>query len=288
MIEGALDEELDHGFGEIHVVVEVAERHFGFDHPEFGGVARGVGIFGAEGGSEGVDLAEGAGEGFAFELARDGEVGGFAEEIVVPLGGFGLGGVEGGDAEHFAGAFAVAGGDDGCVDVVEISLAEEVVDGVAHGAAQAEHGAIEIGARAEVSDGAEEFGAVAFFLEWVIGGGGAEEGNFSRVEFPRLGGALGGEPFAVDGDGGAGGHLREMLGAGRACVDDDLEVLEAGAVVEFEEGECFIVAASAHPARDAGGGVGLIGLEPFADGFAHGLRKAQSVVGGKRENAWAA
>ena len=72
VFECFLDEVFHQRFGEIHVSLQIAERDFRLDHPELGGVARGVGILRAEGGAEGVDVGEGAGEGFAFELAADG------------------------------------------------------------------------------------------------------------------------------------------------------------------------------------------------------------------------
>ena len=75
---------------------------------------------------------------------------------------------QGGDAEHFAGTLAIAGGDDRGVDVDEIALLEEPVDGVGHAAADAEHRAVEVGARPEVGDAAQELGAVAFFLQRIV------------------------------------------------------------------------------------------------------------------------
>ena len=47
--------------------------------------------------------------------------------------------------------------------------------GVSHPAAHAEDRAVEIGARAEVGDGAEEFRAVALFLKRIILGNLAEQ-----------------------------------------------------------------------------------------------------------------
>ncbi len=47
----------DVGFGEVEKAVEFEEGDFGFDHPELGEVAAGLGFFGAEGWAEAVDLA---------------------------------------------------------------------------------------------------------------------------------------------------------------------------------------------------------------------------------------
>jgi hypothetical protein len=65
----------------VGVVVQVVERHFGFDHPELGEVTRGVAVFGAEGRSEGVDLAEGERENLSFQLPANGQIRGLAEKV---------------------------------------------------------------------------------------------------------------------------------------------------------------------------------------------------------------
>ena len=108
----------------VHVVVEFEERHLRLDHPELGQVPRRVRVLGAERRAERVDLAERAGVDFAFELPADGEIRRLAEEVlrVVDLAVGVRGGLSGSsvrDAEHLAGPFAVAGGDDRRVDVEE-------------------------------------------------------------------------------------------------------------------------------------------------------------------------
>jgi hypothetical protein len=104
-----------------------------------------------------------------------------------------------------------------------------------------------------VGDAAEELEGVAFFLEWIGFVGRADEGEGSGVDFPLLFGALTGDELAGDGDGSAGGHFVEVIGAGDAGVGDDLDAFEAGAVVEFEEGEGFGVAAGADPTGEEDG-----------------------------------
>src|SRR5213079_3284266 len=100
--------------------------------PELGEVPRGVRVLRPERRPERVDLAERAGERLDLELPADGQEGWLVEEVLgvvhnsplAPLGR-GVGGeggllrVDGGDAEERAGPLAVAGGDDGRVDVEE-------------------------------------------------------------------------------------------------------------------------------------------------------------------------
>ena len=61
------------------------------------------------------------------------------------------------------------------MDVDEAAFLEEAVDGEGEAAADAEDGAEEIGARAEVGDAAEELEGVAFFLERIGFVGWADE-----------------------------------------------------------------------------------------------------------------
>jgi hypothetical protein len=121
-----------------------------------------------------------------------------------------------------------------------------------------------------VGDGSEEFGAVAFFLEWEVIGGFADEVDGGCMEFPFLALGWGWDEFAVDLDGGAGAHLGEVFAAGDADIGDDLEVSEAGSVVEFDEGECFGVAAGADPSGDVEVIAGFFAVEDVFDEGAHG------------------
>ena len=68
--------------GELHVVAKIVEGALRLDHPELGEVPCCVGVLGAEGGAERVDVGECERGGFGVELARDGEVRRAAEEIL--------------------------------------------------------------------------------------------------------------------------------------------------------------------------------------------------------------
>ena len=72
LLERVLENPLEEPLGEVHVVGQLVERHLGLDHPEFGEVPRGVAVLGAKSRAKSVNLAERAGENFAFELAADG------------------------------------------------------------------------------------------------------------------------------------------------------------------------------------------------------------------------
>ena len=225
---------------QVHVVLQVGERHFRLDHPEFGGVPRGVGIFRPERRPEGVHVAQGAGEQFGLQLAGDREVGLLAEEVVGRVGTFGSAGRrrngQGGDAKHLAGALAVRAGNDGGVQVVKAALAKKLVYGKGRFGADAEQGAVLVGARAEVGDGAQKLVRVTLFLQRVgIRVGAAQQPKGVGMYFPLLVLARRRHQGTLDLDRSAGGDRLQNHGGRRGGIDDDLQIPQARAVVEFQK-----------------------------------------------------
>ena len=238
------DDGADEGFGQIHIVIEVVERHFGFDHPEFSEVAGGVAVFGAEGRAEGVDITDGSRIGFCFQLATYGERCRFTEKVLFPVDAVDLffgehGEVERGDLKHFAGAFAVGCSDDGGIEIQEAAVLKEGMNGPADAVADASDCAEGIGAWAEVGDVAEEFEGVTFFLQrvglWV---GRTENFDGSGMKFDSLAFAGGFAEKPMDGKACSGGNVSNLFFKPcDAVFGDDLQVLHAAAVVEFDEGK---------------------------------------------------
>ena len=194
---------------------DVVEGDLGLDHPELGEVARSVGVLGAESRAEGVDAAQGLAVGLDVELARDGEGGGLAEEVlgvVDRTAGLGEGlEVEGRDLEHLARALGVGGGDEGRVDVVEAALLEELVDGEGHAVADPGHRAEGIGPGPEVGDLAEELEGVGLLLEGIaLGGGLADDGEASGLDLELLARGGRGDEAAFDADAGARARAGEL------------------------------------------------------------------------------
>ena len=245
-----------HRLHDLKVAVEVAERHLRLDHPELGGVARGVGVFGAEGGAEGVNVAECHGEVLGVELSGDGQAGLLAEEIlrIIDLAVLGLGDVlevERRDLEHLARALAVGAGDDGGVDVGEAAALEELMHREGRGGAHAEGRVEKVRARAEMLDGAQELDAVALLLQGIVRRGRPLDRDLGRLELKRLLG-LGREHDLADDD----ERRADVLGGDLLIVGEnvrvhnDLQVAEAGAVVELDEAEGLEVADGLGPAAD--------------------------------------
>jgi hypothetical protein len=144
--ENALGDEADEAFGEGFNVFERGVSHFRLDHPELGEVAPGLRLFGAEGGAEAVDFAEGHGVGFVVELPGLGEIDLFVLEVV--------------DLEQGGGAFAGGGGEDGAVDEGEAVVVEIVAGGFDDLVAHLADGVLAAGAEPEVAVVHQEVDAV--------------------------------------------------------------------------------------------------------------------------------
>ena len=272
-VQHIADDVLGHGFGHVHVAGQVAEGHLGLDHPELGGVPGGKALLSAEGGPEGVHLAEGHGHGLGFQLAGDGQVDRLAEEVlaVVHLAVVGLGDVgqvEGGDPEHLPRALAVRGGQQGGVGVDKAVLLEEAVDGVGRHAAHPEGGAEGVGAGPQGGHGAQVLHAHLLFLQRV-GVGRACAQNLDAVGV-QLKGLL-----CLRGQDQPPGHLHAGVqpGVGHLVVvgqlaglKDHLQSLEAAAVRQGDEADVLAVADVLGPAADGqdgavGGGGAVEGCD---------------------------
>ena len=259
LLHHIVDDVFDHGLGHVHVVRQIGERHLRLDHPELRRVALGVGVLRPEGGAEGIHAAERHGEVLRVELAGHREVGPLAEEILRPvhapvLEPGRIGHVQGGHLEHLSSALAVAGRDDRGVHIDEPAVLEEAVDGVGRHRTHPEHCGEQIGAGAQVLDGAQILHAVALLLEGIVRRGRALHRDGSSLHFQGLFG-LGREHHGA-GDDQGGAHVLSgdlFVVVQDAGVHDHLEVLEAGAVVEFDEAEGLHVPDGLGPPHDGDG-----------------------------------
>ena len=244
------DDVLDHLGGDLNDVRQLGEGHLRLHVPELGHVAGGVGVFGAEGGAESIDLTKGHGRHLALQLTGHGQAGTLAEEVVgvVIVGTLILvGPADGGHLKHLTGALTVAGGDEGGVDVHVVALLEIAVDGGGHHAAHAENGVKGVGAHTQMGDGAQKLQRATLLLQGVLTGAGAQHGDGGGVDLHAV--ALAGHQGALHLQAGAQRHKGAHVGD-NLLVQHDLQVLEAGAVVHLQERHVLGVAAGAHPAAD--------------------------------------
>ena len=276
VVHDVLDDVLDEVLGDLDDVVDIAEADLGLHVPELGHVTGGVGVLGAEGGTEGVDTAQTHGGHLTLQLGGDGQTSLAAKEIVRVVLGLALGGGvpgQGGDAEHLTCALAVGAGDDGGMDVAVAVLVEVLVDGLSQLIADGEDGLEVAGADTEMGDGAQVLQGVTLLLEGVVGGALTQHGQGLYVHLDAV--AVGSHDGTRCGEGRAHGHgvavdaLVHLL-----LVDDQLEAAEAGAVVDLQEGDVLGISGGTHPAADDGGGAheGLgLGKQLFDVGVFHGM-----------------
>ena len=262
VLQNVGDDILDHGLGQLHIILQVSKGDFRLDHPEFGGMAGGVGVFSPEGGAEGINVAEGHGEGLTVELAGNGQVGGLAEEVlgVIDLAVLGLGDVvqvKGGDLEHFARALAVGAGNQGRVDIHKVPILEELVDGHGGEAADAEHRLEGVGAGTQMVDGAQELHGVALGLEGIVAGGRAFHRDLLGLNLKGLFGVRGENQRAANDQGGADVDFGNFLKIFQGVVIHHLHGGEISTVVQDDKAKLLAAPAVSHPAADVHFGAGI-------------------------------
>src|SRR4051794_8854369 len=92
--------------------------------------------------------------------------------------------------EQLARAFAIASGDDGCVNVNETALLKKLMYRECEAAAYTEHTTEKIRAWTQMRDVAQKFWRVPLFLERITFVGATDDFDISRNEFPFLSFAL--------------------------------------------------------------------------------------------------
>ncbi len=156
------DDEFDQIFCQRHVIIQIRKGNLGFNHPELSCMLDRIGLLRPERWAKGVDAFEGHGKGFGRELATDRQACFLAEEILTEINrpiieSWWLADIQGRDRKHLSGAFGVTACNDRCMDIDKTSLIKETVDGESCHRTNPEHCRQQIGPRAQMSDGAQEF-----------------------------------------------------------------------------------------------------------------------------------
>ena len=255
MLQNVGDDVLDHILGQMHIVFQISKGDFRFDHPEFSGVPGGVGILCPEGGAKGVDVTESHGIGFTVQLAGNRQIGGLAKEILaeVHLAILGFGNVvqvQGGHLEHFTGALTVGTGNEGRMDIDEIPLLEELVDGICSQGPYTKYSLEHIGTGTQMGHGAQKFHRVALFLHGIVAGGGTLNGYLGRLNFKGLLGIGGQQDFTLDDQSGTHVYFGNFLEIFHGVMIDHLDGSKKSAVIHNDEAKLLAGANRAHPAAD--------------------------------------
>ena len=229
----------DHFLSQVHVVPQVGEGHLRLYHPELGNVARGVGVLRSERRAECVHASQAQTVSLHLKLSRYRQVCLLAEEILAEIDRAvvlrHLLEVQGRHLEQFPGALAVGAGDDGCMDPVEAACLEEAVHSLGQPGADAEHGAVLVGTRAQVGDRTQELVGVAFLLQGIVFRRGADNLHGRGPYLPCL--ALAGRFDQVSPHpyGRAGSDVPDYGVIFQPGAGNHLDIRQAGTVVEFNE-----------------------------------------------------
>ena len=191
VFQNIVDDKLNHRLGKLHVVLKVGKSNFRLNHPELGGMTLGVGFFGAEGRSEGVNLSESLCHDFALKLTGHGKKSRLSEKVLGIINRSVLFfrrifHVERRNTEHFAGAFTVTAGNQRCVRIYETVLCKESMDCISRGGAYPESGGIDVRSRTKMRNCSQILERMALFLKRIIGSRSTLNGNFACVDFKRL------------------------------------------------------------------------------------------------------
>ncbi len=219
--------------GQCSDVPKVGKSHFRLYHPKLGQMPGGVGVFRPEGRSEGIDIAQRAGVSLRLKLAADRQLGGLAEKIllVVNLAAFRVARqvfqIQMSDLEHFAGALAVAAGDNGGMEIEKIAALEKLVGGVGEHVAQASHRSESIGARTQMRQLAQALEGDAAFAQGVLERlAKAQNPDAVCLQLEALSGRRRLEQAALGDNRGAGVQLEQLAAVvGQLLLSNDLKVL---------------------------------------------------------------
>ena len=256
LVHDRTDHELEHGLGALHVALEVAECHLRLDHPELGSMPSRIRVLGTERRPERVDIAEAHCEVLCLELAGDREVRRLAEEVLRPVDRAirvlrNIREVERRDTEHLAGTLCIGCRDDRRVHIDEAALLEERVDGIGCDGADAEDGTKEVRAGTEVLLRAQELARRTLLLHRVVRSRRALDRDLGSLELEGLRTVWRERERAGDDK-----RCSHILGhdvlidilAECVLVEDDLQVLEAAAVIQDDEAKVLHVADGTDPA----------------------------------------
>ena len=252
MLHHIADHVFQHGLCHDHVVLQIRESQLGLDHPELCRMTGGVGILCAEGRSKCIHVAECAGKRLHVQLAADGQIRLFSEEIlaVVHFAVLGLRHVvqiQCRHLEHLARTLAVTACNQGCMHVNKISLLEKFMDRIRDDGTHAENSLECVRSRAEMTDGSQVLKAVALLLQGVIRRGHALDLHGVSLNLKRLLRLGGCHQRACNDDRTSHiqlGNLRKIV---HGVMIYDLQRLKKASVRQDDKSKCFGITDASDP-----------------------------------------
>ena len=183
----------DELFSQVHIICNVVESNFRFNHPELCQVTGSIGVFSTERRTECVNRSQSRSSQLTFQLTGDCQTCLFAKEIVIINDRaffvfLQVIQVHGGHLEHLSGTFAVGSRNDRCMEIEESFFMEELMDSDRHIVADAEHSTKCIGTRTQMSYLTQEFHGMTFLLQWICIVASTQHFDFTSLHFHLLAG----------------------------------------------------------------------------------------------------
>ena len=137
------------------------------------------------------------------------------------------------------------------MDIDEVPLLEELMDGIGCQAADAEHGLEHIGAGPQMRHGPQKFHGVALLLHGVVAGRGTFHGDLGGLDFEGLLGIRGQQHLAFDDQGSTHVDLGNLIKIIHGVMIDHLDRGKESAVIEHDEAKLLAGPDRPNPAADS-------------------------------------
>ena len=242
----------DELFCQVHIVGNVVERNFRLNHPELCQMAGSIGVFGTESRTECVDSTQSSGRQFTFQLTGYCQTCLLAEEVVIirdrtSFVFLQVIQIHGSYLKHLSGTFTVGTCDNRCMEIEKSLFMEKLVNSNRHVVTNAEHCTKGIGTRTQVSDLAQEFHGVTFFLQWICIVASTQHFDFFSLHFHLLTGTHRFHHYSVHTNTSPGSNQFQHLFIEISQIYYDLHIIYCRTVIQCDKVNLFATSAGANP-----------------------------------------
>ena len=239
-------------FCQVHIVSNVVESHFRLNHPELCQVAGSIGVFSTECRTECIDSTHRRSSQFTFQLAGYSQTCLLAEEVVIIRDRTSFVFLQviqthGSYLEHLSGTFTVRPCDNRCMEIEKSLFMEKLVNSNRHVVTNAEHCTKGIGTRTQVSDLAQEFHGVTFFLQWICIVASTQHFDFFSLHFRFLTGTYRFHHYPVHAYTSSGSNQFQHLFIEISQIHYDLHIIYCRTVIQCDKVNLFATSTGANP-----------------------------------------
>ena len=185
------DHIFQHGFCQLHIILQVRESHLRLNHPELRRMAGGIGILRPECGAKGIDLPESLGKCLPIQLPADSQIRHLPEKILRiihrPVAcARRIIQIQRGHLKHFSRPFTITPRNQRSVNIDKPPFLEKTVDGIRCQRPHAENRLKSIRSGPEMRNRPQIFQRMALFLKGIIRSRSPFHSNFLRLDLKRL------------------------------------------------------------------------------------------------------